>query len=67
MADVLAAIREIRRLAPQGRLIVCASCNETVDVIEIDLGAPNRMRPDVCGSCLVAGADPEPAPPEPRS
>lgn len=46
---------------PIGRLLECASCGELVDVIEIDVGGTGRsMRPDVCGECIVAGADPEP-------
>ena len=49
---------EIRK--PYGQLIRCAHCLADVDIIEIELTAPMRMRPDVCGQCLAAGHDPEP-------
>lgn len=44
---------------PHGRLITCASCGATVDVIEISIdGTPSHMDPERCGQCI---ADPEPA------
>ncbi len=46
-------------LAPMGRLVTCAACNQLVDVIEIPLGGTGQsMRPDLCGECQHA--DPEP-------